>query len=74
MYTLPHSQGILYMPGVLNSGGILGWWHVAGYFLVWYGDAFDIVFGQHPKRRLLELRRLGITQEKTYYIKNTAKA
>ena len=35
------------MPGVLNPGGILGWWHVAGYFLGWYGDAFDIVFGQH---------------------------
>jgi hypothetical protein len=23
MYTLPHSQGILYMPGVLNPGASL---------------------------------------------------
>jgi hypothetical protein len=40
------------MSGILNPGACF-WWHVAGYFPAWYGDAVDIIFGLHSAESTL---------------------
>jgi hypothetical protein len=47
MYTFPHSQLMLYMPGVFNPTASLTTEMLGGYFLRWHWDASDIKFGHH---------------------------
>jgi len=62
---------ILYLANIRLSLPYVVW--VYGRWAVDVGLSRALSF-RVSKRRLLELRRRGITQKKTHYIKNTAKA
>ena len=35
------------MHGVRNPNASINWWKAVEYFSRWWGDTFDVVFGQH---------------------------